>query len=329
MKLLYSDVQNFAIMFVKSNVLLLGSGGVGTIVALNLEGGGLASVTAVLRSNYDQVERNGFDIKSCDHGELKGWRPSKSWFSFLSMPKQKLTKIAIVVGHVPSTKEHKFDYIVCTTKNVPDCHPTLVETIAPAVTLGHTVIVLLQNGINIEKPVIEAFPNNAVLSGISYIRSHELKPGVIEHMDHDELVLGPFRNPALLRRDEESFARQFCEMYSAGRKTRCVYDDDVAYSRWRKLMYNACINSICAATGLDTGRVQQTGSLVDGIVRPAMNEIVAAAKASGVHLPSNITEDVIGHLEPVDMHFSPSMLVDVEKVGASMIDHNNTPNHDC
>lgn len=65
-------------MFVKSRILLLGSGGVGTIVALNLEAGGLASVTAVLRSNYQGVKDNGFDIKSCDHGELQSWRPSNS-----------------------------------------------------------------------------------------------------------------------------------------------------------------------------------------------------------------------------------------------------------
>lgn len=60
----------------KSQVLLFGSGGVGTIAALNLETGGLASVTAVLRSNFDAVSKNGFDIKSCDHGALTGWRPS-------------------------------------------------------------------------------------------------------------------------------------------------------------------------------------------------------------------------------------------------------------
>lgn len=63
-------------MFAKSNILLLGSGGVGTIVALNLEAGGLASVTAVCRSNYDQVTDEGFTIRSCDHGELQEWRPS-------------------------------------------------------------------------------------------------------------------------------------------------------------------------------------------------------------------------------------------------------------
>lgn len=61
----------------KANVLLVGSGGVGTIGALNLEVGGLASVTAVLRSNHDAVVKNGFHIKSCDHGTITGWRPSK------------------------------------------------------------------------------------------------------------------------------------------------------------------------------------------------------------------------------------------------------------
>lgn len=60
----------------KKQVLLFGSGGVGTIAALNLEVGGLASVTAVLRSNFDTVVSKGFDISSCDHGTLKGWRPS-------------------------------------------------------------------------------------------------------------------------------------------------------------------------------------------------------------------------------------------------------------
>lgn len=173
---------------------------------------------------------------------------------------------------------------------------------------------LLQNGINIEKPLFDAFPDNTVLSGISYIRSHELQSGVIDHVDHDKLIIGPFRNPRLLRAHEQATARRFGEMYANGRKTLCVYDENVLQARWRKLIYNACVNSICAVTGLDTGRVRETGSLIKGIVRPAMNEIVAAAKASGVLLPASIVGDVIDHLEPVDMHFSPSMLVDVDKV---------------
>jgi ketopantoate reductase len=61
----------------KVNVLLLGGGAVGTIAALNIESGGLGNVTAVLRSNYAAVKENGYTIRSIDHGNFEGWRPSQ------------------------------------------------------------------------------------------------------------------------------------------------------------------------------------------------------------------------------------------------------------
>lgn len=63
-------------MATKANVLLVGSGGVGTMAAYNIEAGGLGTVTAVLRSNYEAVKQDGFTITSLDHGYIKGWRPT-------------------------------------------------------------------------------------------------------------------------------------------------------------------------------------------------------------------------------------------------------------
>ena len=65
------------VMAGKSNVLLVGSGGVGTMGSYNLEIGGKATVTAVLRSNFDAVKQHGFTITSLDHGYVKGWRPTR------------------------------------------------------------------------------------------------------------------------------------------------------------------------------------------------------------------------------------------------------------
>lgn len=62
----------------KANVLLVGSGGVGTMAAYAMESGGRAAVTSVLRSNFAVVEKCGFTIDSIEHGEVKGWRPTKS-----------------------------------------------------------------------------------------------------------------------------------------------------------------------------------------------------------------------------------------------------------
>lgn len=62
------------------NVCLVGSGGVGTIAAVVLEKSGRARVTVVLRGTYDIVSEKGFDIESVDHGELRGWKPSRGEF---------------------------------------------------------------------------------------------------------------------------------------------------------------------------------------------------------------------------------------------------------
>lgn len=62
----------------KVRVLVVGTGGVGTMACVALEQSGRAIVTAVLRSNYEQVKNHGFEIDSCDHGKLFGWRPSNS-----------------------------------------------------------------------------------------------------------------------------------------------------------------------------------------------------------------------------------------------------------
>lgn len=59
----------------KANILIIGGGGIGAITALNLTIGGTATVTLVLRSNYDIVQKRGYRIDSVDHGRLEGWRP--------------------------------------------------------------------------------------------------------------------------------------------------------------------------------------------------------------------------------------------------------------
>lgn len=64
---------------VKARVLIVGMGGVGTMAAYALETGGKAEVTAVLRSNYAAVEKNGLDIDSVEYGkDIRGWRPTSS-----------------------------------------------------------------------------------------------------------------------------------------------------------------------------------------------------------------------------------------------------------
>lgn len=290
----------------KVKVLLVGAGGIGTMTALNLEQGGLASVTAVLRSNYAVVKEKGFTIDSCDHGKIDSWRPS-----------QVLNKIPDVAG--TDASEGPFDYIICTTKNIPDVPPTLVDLIKPAVTPGHSVIVLIQNGLNIEKPLLKAFPDNICLSGVSLMGADELSPGNILENDTDRLYIGPFLSDTIDKQKQIAAAEDFVKIYSASGKVDCSYQPDVLFVRWRKLMYNAVWNPICALTDLDTSRFRlaspddDAASPLNLLVRPAMNEIRAAAKAAAnVELPESLVESMV-ECDPIEIFCAPSMLQDRRK----------------
>ena len=207
----------------------------------------------------------------------------------------------------------KFDYIVCCTKNVPDVGPSLCETIAPAVTAGHTVIVLIQNGLNIEKPFLSRFPDNIVLSGVSRIDAHEIRPGVIEQKKKDNLRVGAFNNPRIPVNQQRRVAETFVGIYSAGGKTTCLHDPEVAHDRWIKLIYNATLNPICALTGVNTGDLHLAEGAMDSLIVPAMEEVVRVSEAKGCPLPKSIINDTIRN-NPVEEKIAPSMQKDLEKV---------------
>jgi 2-dehydropantoate 2-reductase len=283
----------------KSNVLLVGSGGVGTIVSLGLELSGKASVTSVLRSDYEKVIKHGFDIESVDHGTFFSWRPTN------------------VVNSVQSAVDQlkdgqQFDYIVVCTKVLPELFKT-EYIIEPAVASGHTVIVLFQNGIGIEQPVAERFPNNCVLSGVSMIGSANYGGKIVQN-EHDKSVVGYYKSSNFTIDKLESCAKAFVKLYSSS-GVECKFAPDLLFARWKKLVYNSTINTVCALTQLDTGRAYLSG-MDKSLILPAMQEIKAVADialtAEGLPpLPDKI--DIIMLESDDGLYYKPSMLVDVEK----------------
>lgn len=280
----------------KSRVLLIGSGGVGTMASYALETGGLAAVTSVCRSNYAVATKSGFTIDSLEHGrDITAFKP---------------TEIRNTVPNVQQEGLEPYEYLVVTTKNIPDVKPNVLDIISPAVTPGITSIVLLQNGLNIEKPIIEAFPDNVVLSGISLIGATETAHGVIRHDDSDNVKLGPFPGQ---KHSGEKEAKRFIDLYMACGKVNWTYDSDVRFTRWRKLVYNSSFNSVSAIMGMDTARMRMSEIVIDDLIRPAMLEIIAIAKAVGVELPKGI-DDTLIRCDPTDTAFVPSMGQDAAKV---------------
>ncbi|KAM0545841.1 hypothetical protein ACHAPJ_011168 [Fusarium lateritium] len=281
----------------KSRVLVVGTGGIGTMCAYALEQSGRAEVTAVMRSNHDVAVQDGIDIDSVLWGQIKGWRP---------------TAISKVVPDVSKSDTAPFDYILVTTKNIPDVSPTVADIIAPAVTPGKTAIILSQNGINIEKPLAARFPTNILISSIAYMGATETALAKIYNDDPDCQKIGAFVNPQVPQDQADAAAKAYVDMYNPTGKLDVIYEPSVAKVRWRKIAYNATFNPVASILRMDTPRMRMTQHLIDDLIKPLVAEIVAIAKADGVELPDNVLTAVL-HQDPNDTNFKPSMCQDYEK----------------
>ncbi|RMJ16629.1 hypothetical protein CDV36_003695 [Fusarium kuroshium] len=286
----------------RSRALLIGGGGVGTLTGFNLESGGRVAVTFILRSNYDIVREKGFTITSCDHGQHDAWRP-----------------LGGILREVPNVEAGPaFDWVICYTKNIPDVGQRLEATIRQAVTPGVTTIVLVQNGLGIEKPFVEAFPDNVCLSVVSFCGVQETSPGQILHNESDVSTISAFMNPTMDSEKQHQKARDFVRLYEASGNVKTSFHPDAQAVRWRKLLTNAVFNPICALTNLDTGRLRLTTmldgpSIIQGLIMPAMREIqVAAFSVANVTLTEDDMNSAINS-DSVRSFVMPSMQQDVQK----------------
>lgn len=211
-----------------------------------------------------------------------------------------------------------YDFIIVATKNCPDIHPTVSEIIAPAITPSKSIIILLQNGLNIEVPLIAAFPTTPILSGVSLIGATETAPGVVLHDDGDKLIVSPYQNSGTSPDMSKIAAEKFVKLYSASGKVKCEYNENVGFVRWRKLVYNASYNGLCAITRMDTSAMRYANFPIEELVRPMMLEVCAIAKAAGHTLPEEVVDNMI-NADPADTWFKPSMQQDVEKVSSFSI----------
>lgn len=202
-----------------------------------------------------------------------------------------------------------FDYVIVTMKNIPEVN-NIPKIIAPAITPDHTTIVLFQNGMYIEPPIIEAFPSNVVLSAPSYIGAHENNGHVI-HDDHDTFHIGVFHNKSLDKELERGKLEEFAKMYNGSKVVDANIVDYIVFYRWRKLLWNGIFNPMCAITQLDSAAIRTLGG-EHSLIRPGMAEMVSIAQADGYDLGPGIVDEVIDN-PPLELAFRPSMLVDVDK----------------
>lgn len=263
-------------------ILISGAGAVGAYFGGRLNSAG-AEVSVICRSDYNEVKQNGFQISS-----TKG--------DFVFKPSQVIRSASEYQGTA--------DLIIVGSKVLPEIDT--VSMIRDAVKPG-TVILLAQNGIDIEKDIHAAFPDNELLSAIIYIGCTKNAPGIIAHTGGPgSMTFGEFRH-----HKAGKIAHELLELF---KQTPCPAElvGNIQYYRWKKLLWNIPFNSISVLGGsLLTNEMTDRGNL-EKLCSDIMYEIIAVARSNGIELAESLVSENIEYTR----NFTPyatSMLADFRR----------------
>jgi len=169
----------------------------------------------------------------------------------------------------------------------------------------HTAVLTLQNGIGNVEILQELIPSEQILLGLTTLTSELLGPGHIEesYQGQGETHLWPLSGRVDMR------TKKICSIFcQAGIHTEI--SPDLQLRIWKKLIINACHNSLSAITSL------KSGDLIDElevkqIFERVVAEIVQIALKKGIPLEKNEALRFLEQVAGEARGHVPSMLVDV------------------
>ncbi|KAI4721378.1 2-dehydropantoate 2-reductase [Aureobasidium sp. EXF-10727] len=250
-------------------ILLFGLGAIGGFYAFVLGRNNNVSLSAVARSNYQQVKTRGLNIESENHGNHK-------------------VNICQVYKS-PDDITSPFDYIVCTHKAVnPDKVPPLFKSAVD----DKTTFVIIQNGVGNEEPFRTTFPNNTIISCVTWVGATQTSPGVIKHTKSEDMQMGLFSNPSVSHDLEQERLDTFAALLKSG-KTVFQVEDDIQIKRWEKVTWNAAWNSITTLTDVNTQDWLKSSPQAMTITKRLMCEVIDIADRCHVPLDHKLADDLV------------------------------------
>lgn len=265
-----------------AKILVIGAGAIGGFYGGKLSQAG-AEVSVLCRSNYEQVKKLGFFIESC-------------WGNFNFTPKEVLSDLS------DYCQKADFDFILIATKVLPK---TLNTKLVAKILNQNTSIVLLQNGIHIEKKWQQEFPNHHLISILAFVCVAKNSPTTIKHQDYGRLIVGDF--PSGVSSKTLSLIELFQKSGVAVEPSK-----NIQTQRWKKLVWNAAFNPISVISGgFNTEQILENFK-TSNLAHQIMQEICVLAKLDGCELQEDIVEKTI-ELTKKMKPYKTSMLLDFEE----------------
>lgn len=271
---------------------ILGSGAIGGYYGACLQRAG-QTVHFLLHSDYEHVRQHGLKVDSVEGdfllSEIQAYKRAEE------MPPVDVVIIALK-----------------TTQNA-----RLLPKLLPPLLKPETVILTLQNGLDIEDEIAAIAPNQTLFGGLCFICSNKIGPGHIHHIDYGSLLLGayhPDRRPAGVSPVLEAIAHDFTQ---AG--IQIDITDDLYLARWHKLVWNIPFNSLSVILNATTTEMMENPNSRQ-LAADLMLEVVTAAHACvkvdeatrDRTLPPDLIQTMLDHTATMKP-YRTSMKIDFEE----------------
>jgi 2-dehydropantoate 2-reductase len=188
--------------------------------------------------------------------------------------------------------------------------PTLKKVVGPG-----TALVSLQNGLDTESPLADAFGRENTFRVVVNYAGNLVGDGCIK--------MNFFNPPNYLGGLEEGSAergRHLARAIDASGLTT-EYSDDIRHHEWDKLILNLALAALCALTGKTMKEMMQFQPTRE-LVRELMREGVEVASADGYDFGEGYLDRCMDWVDRTGYHL-PSMAVDVREGRATEIAHLN------
>jgi 2-dehydropantoate 2-reductase len=181
---------------------------------------------------------------------------------------------------------------------------SVLPTVEPLLRPG-TLVISFQNGVDAVHTLTRALGREYVAGGTTYIVSSIAEPGVIHHGGLGRLLFGPLNDT------QRPMLEQLYERCKAA-GIDVTLSDRIMVEIWAKFVRLSAFSGMTAVTRCPVGPIYADSSL-QAMMRAAVTESVAVARAREIPLPESVVDDIVTAVGAMPPESKSSMLGDLER----------------
>ena len=272
-------------------ILIYGAGAIGGYIGASLISSGESVVLVARGEHYKKIYSDGLTLTTS--GESTTVRPQ------------------LIIDKIQDAPP-EVDLVVISVKawQVPEVALAIRSLIS-----SRTVLMTVQNGVEIPNQIAQIFDENQVVAGVFKGISELVSPGVISYTNKGHLTLGNInQNSVISVNNIADIIRK------AGLDV--VVTNDIQLELWRKLAMMAPMSGIGAITRSPVGKWRS----VEGtrqMAADAIKEIVEVAQAQQIDLPIETVTNLLKFYDNLNSSATASMQRDIESGKPSELEYQN------